>query len=104
MRTNDGRVIPTFVRQALTGGNLTVSGDGTGTRGFCSISDPIDSPQALLDADVQTPVTIGNPDERSILELAEIIIDLTDSDSAITHEPLPPQDPQVRQPDSSSLS
>ena len=53
----------------------------------------------LLDADVQTPVNIGNPDERSILELAEISIELTDSDSAITHEPLPPRDPQVQQPD-----
>jgi dTDP-glucose 4,6-dehydratase len=99
MRTDDGRVIPTFVRQALTGEDLTVSGDGTGTRRCCSISDLIDGLQALLDTDVQTPVNIGNPDERSILELAEIIIDLTDSDSAITHEPLPPQDPQVRQPD-----
>jgi len=99
MRTDDGRVIPTFVRQALTGEDLTVYGDGTQTRSFCYISDLIDGLQALLKADVQTPVNIGNPDERTILDLAEIIIELTDSDSAITHEPLPPQDPQVRQPD-----
>jgi len=99
MRIDDGRVIPTFVRQALTGEDLTVYGDGTQTRSFCYISDLIDGLQHLLQADVQTPVNIGNPDERSILELAELIIDLTESDSAITHEPLPPQDPQVRKPD-----
>lgn len=80
-------------------GLLTVSGDGTRTRRFCSISDLIDGLQHLPEADVQTPVTIGNPDERTILDLAEIIIDSTDSDSTITHEPLPPQDPQVHQPD-----
>lgn len=99
MRIDDGRVIPTFVRQALTDEDLTVYGDGTQTRSFCYISDLIDGLQHLLQADVQTPVNIGNPDERSILELAKLIIDLTDSDSAITHEPLPPQDPQVRKPD-----
>jgi len=99
MRTDDGRVIPTFVRQALTGGNLTVSGDGTGSRRFCPISDPIDGLQQLFGADVQTPINIGNPDERTILELAEIILHLMDSDSTIMHEPLPPQDQQVQQPD-----
>jgi dTDP-glucose 4,6-dehydratase len=99
MRIDDGRVIPTFVQQALTGEDLTVYGDGTQTRSFCYISDLIDGLQHLLRADIQTPVNIGNPDERTILELAELIIDLTDSNSAITHEPLPPQDPQVRKPD-----
>jgi len=63
------------------------------------VSYLIDSLRRLLRADIQTPVTIDNPDERTILNLAEIIIELTDSDSAITHEPLPAQDPQVRQPD-----
>lgn len=98
MRTDDGRVIPTFVRQALTGEDLTVSGDGTGSRRFCSISDPIDRLQDLLRADVQTPINISNPnpDGRTILDLSGLIIKPTDSDSAITHEPLPPQ---VRQPD-----
>ena len=101
MRTNDGRVIPTFVRQALTGEDLTVSGDGTGPRRFCSISDPIDGLQDLLRADVQTPINISNPnpDGRTILDLSGLIIQPTDSDSALTHEPLPPQAQPVRQPD-----
>jgi len=99
MRTDDGRVIPTFVRQVLMGEDLTVSGDGTGIRRCCSNSDLIDGHQHLPEADVQTAVNIGSPDERTSLDLAEIIIELTDSDSAITHEPFPPQDPQVRQPD-----
>jgi len=99
MRTDDGRVIPTFVSQALTGEDLTVYGNGKQTRSFCYISDLVDGIQQLLQANIQTPVNIGNPDERTILELAELIIDIADSDSAITHEPLPPQDPQVRKPD-----
>jgi dTDP-glucose 4,6-dehydratase len=99
MRLDDGRVIPTFVHQALTGKDLTVHGDGEQTRSFCYVSDMIDGLTALMDADVQTPINIGNPDERSIIDLAELIIELTDSDSGITHEPLPPQDPQVRRPD-----
>jgi dTDP-glucose 4,6-dehydratase len=99
MRLDDGRVIPTFVHQALTGEDLTVHGDGEQTRSFCYVSDMIDGLTALMDADVQIPINIGNPDERSIIDLAELIIELTDSDSGITHEPLPPQDPQVRRPD-----
>jgi dTDP-glucose 4,6-dehydratase len=99
MGLEDGRVIPTFVRQALTGEDLTVYGDGTQTRSFCYVSDLIDGFMRLLDSDVQTPVNLGNPDERTILNLAELIIDITDSESGITHEPLPPDDPQVRRPD-----
>lgn len=99
MRLDDGRVIPTFARQALTGEDLTVHGDGEQTRSFCYVSDMINGLVAILTSDVQTPVNIGNPDERTILELAELIIKLTDSDSRVTHEPLPPQDPQVRRPD-----
>jgi dTDP-glucose 4,6-dehydratase len=59
----------------------------------------VDGLVALLESDVETPVNIGNPDERTIQELAEVVIDVTESESGITHEPLPPQDPQVRQPD-----
>ncbi|ELY63474.1 dTDP-glucose 4-6-dehydratase [Natrinema versiforme JCM 10478] len=99
MRIDDGRVIPNFVRQALTGQDLTVYGDGDQTRSFCYVSDMIEGLLALLHSDVQTPVNIGNPDERTINELAALVINSTGSDSDITHEPLPPQDPQVRCPD-----
>lgn len=99
MRPDDGRVIPTFVQQALTGTDLTVYGDGTQTRSFCYISDLVAGLLRLLDSDLQTPVNLGNPDERTINALAALIIELTGSDSEITHEPLPPQDPTVRQPD-----
>lgn len=99
MRLDDGRVIPNFMKQAITGKDLTVFGDGSQTRSFCHVEDLIGGLLALLESDVDTPVNIGNPDERTILELAELIIEVTDSDSGITFEPLPPQDPEVRQPD-----
>jgi len=90
MRLDDGRVIPNFVKQALTGRDLTVYGDGEQTRSFCYVSDMIDGLVALMESDVDTPVNIGNPDERTINELAELVIELTGSDSGITHEELPP--------------
>jgi len=99
MRLDDGRVIPNFVKQALTGRDLTVYGDGSQTRSFCHVDDLIEGVVALLESEVETPVNIGSPDEREILELAELVVEVTASDSGITHEPLPPQDPQVRQPD-----
>lgn len=99
MRIDDGRVIPNFIRQALNGEDLTVYGDGQQTRSFCYVSDLILGLRRLLETDVQTPVNLGNPDERTILDVAELIIERTGSDSEITHEPLPPQDPQVRRPD-----
>jgi dTDP-glucose 4,6-dehydratase len=99
MRLDDGRVIPTFVRQAMNDEDLTVHGDGSQTRSFCYVSDTINGILALLDSDVDSPVNIGNPDERTILDLAQMIIELTESDSGITHEPLPPQDPKLRKPD-----
>jgi len=98
MRLDDGRVIPNFMKQALTGEDLTVYGDGEQTRSFCYVSDMIDGLVALLDSGVQEPVNIGNPDERTINELAEIVREVTETDSGITHEELPPQDPQVRRP------
>lgn len=104
MRADDGRVIPTFVRQALAGEDLTVHGDGSQTRSFCYVSDLIDGFLALMDADVQTPVNLGNPDERTIAELAETILELTDSESDIVFEERPPQDPEVRRPDISKAS
>lgn len=99
MRLDDGRVIPNFVKQALSGDDLTVYGDGEQTRSFCYVSDMIDGLITLLHSDVEEPVNIGNPDERTINELAEVIIELTGSESGIRYEELPPQDPEVRRPD-----
>ncbi|SMP17961.1 UDP-glucuronate decarboxylase [Halobellus salinus] len=99
MRLDDGRVIPNFMKQALTGRDLTVYGDGDQTRSFCYVSDMVDGLVALLESDVEEPVNIGNPDERTINELAEVVLEVTGSDSGITYEALPPQDPQVRRPD-----
>jgi dTDP-glucose 4,6-dehydratase len=99
MRLDDGRVIPNFMTQALTGQDLTVYGDGEQTRSFCYVSDMIDGLVALLESDVDEPVNIGTPDERTINELAEVVIAVTDSESGITYEELPPQDPEVRRPD-----
>jgi len=99
MRLDDGRVIPNFVKQALTGQDLTVYGDGEQTRSFCYVDDMIDGLVALYESGVDEPVNVGNPDERTINELAEVIIDLTESSSGITNEPLPPHDPAVRRPD-----
>jgi dTDP-glucose 4,6-dehydratase len=99
MRTDDGRVIPNFMKQALTGQDLTVYGDGEQTRSFCYVSDMIDGLVSLLESDVDTPMNIGNPDERTINELAEVVLEVIGSDSGIKYEELPPQDPEVRQPD-----
>lgn len=99
MRIDDGRVIPNFMRQALTGEDLTVYGNGEQTRSFCYVSDLIDGLVALLQSEVEEPVNIGNPDERTINELAEVVIQVTGSDSGIIYEELPPQDPEVRRPD-----
>lgn len=99
MRIDDGRVIPNFIKQALTGEDLTVYGDGNQTRSFCYISDLVNGILHLLSNDVRTPVNLGNPDERTILNLAELIIELTGSESGITYERLPPDDPKVRRPD-----
>ena len=99
MRLDDGRVIPTFIRQALGGEDLTVHGEGDQTRSFCYVSDMIEGLLALQRSDVCEPVNLGNPEEISILDLAERIIELVGSESRITHEARPAQDPQVRRPD-----
>jgi len=99
MREDDGRVIPTFIRQALAGEDLTVYGDGSQTRSFCYVTDLVAGLRKLMKTEVQTPVNLGNPDERTILNLANEIVDLTDTQSGISYEPLPPQDPKVRCPD-----
>jgi dTDP-glucose 4,6-dehydratase len=99
MRPHDGRAIPTFLRQALQDKPLTVFGDGSQTRSFCYVDDQIDGYVAMAEADVHEPVNIGNPDEFTLLELAEIVIEVTESRSEIVFEALPTDDPQVRQPD-----
>ncbi|HVZ41539.1 MAG TPA: UDP-glucuronic acid decarboxylase family protein [Candidatus Kapabacteria bacterium] len=99
MRIDDGRAIPTFFSQALGGEPLTVFGAGRQTRSVCYVSDLVDGIFRLLMSDMNEPVNIGNPDELTMLELAEEIQQLTGSASEIVFAPLPKDDPQVRQPD-----
>ena len=99
MRMDDGRAIPTFIVQALTRQPITVYGDGSQTRSFCYISDLIDGLFRLMSSDLHEPVNLGNPQEMTILELAETILRLTGSRSQIQFLPLPEDDPRVRQPD-----
>ena len=99
MRANDGRAIPTFLRQAIDGKPVTVFGDGSQTRSFCFVDDLIRGIMLLVDSSEHLPVNLGNPDEKTLLELAETVIRLTSSSSEIVFEALPVDDPQVRQPD-----
>ena len=99
MRLGDGRAIPNFISQALRGEDLTVYGDGNQTRSFCFVTDLVEGICRLLRSDCDGPVNLGNPQEMSVLDLAKLVIALTDSRSRITFRPLPVDDPQVRQPD-----
>jgi dTDP-glucose 4,6-dehydratase len=99
MRPEDGRVVSNFIVQALTGKPLTVHGDGSQTRSFCYASDEIRGFLALLGSDYVGPVNIGNPDEFTVLELARMVLEVTDSSSEISFEPLPEDDPAQRRPD-----
>jgi len=99
MRPNDGRAIPTFVRQALEGKPLTLFGDGSQTRSFCYVDDLIRGLHMLMSSHEHLPVNIGNPRELSLLELAETILMVTGSGSNIVYEALPVDDPKVRRPD-----
>jgi len=99
MRPHDGRAIPTFLRQALQDKPITVFGEGEQTRSFCFVDDLIRGLILLADSEFHMPVNIGNPDEKTILELAEAVIAATESRSEIVHEALPVDDPQTRQPD-----
>ncbi len=99
MRPKDGRAIPAFVPQALRNENITVFGDGGQTRSFCYVDDLIEGFYRLLMSDHHEPVNIGNPNEMTIKELAEAIIRITGSKSKISYNPLPVDDPKVRQPD-----
>ncbi|MEN3371246.1 MAG: dTDP-glucose 4,6-dehydratase [Verrucomicrobiota bacterium] len=99
MRLRDGRVVPAFIGQALSGTPLTIFGDGSQTRSFCYVSDLIDGIFRLAMSDFHEPVNIGNPREMTIKQFAEEIIRITGTKSQIEHKPLPVDDPKVRQPD-----
>ena len=99
MRPNDGRAIPTFMSQALADRPLTVFGDGSQTRSFCYVDDLVRGLVLLAESGVHDPVNIGNPNEMTLLEMAETVVELTGSGSEIVYEALPVDDPQVRQPD-----
>lgn len=98
MRLNDGRVLPAFIGQALRGEDLTVFGDGSQTRSFCYVDDEVEGIFRLLMSDYHLPVNIGNPDEITIREFAEEIVNLTGTQQKIIYQPLPKDDPKQRQP------
>src|SRR5215468_3684281 len=99
MRLRDGRVVPAFIGQALTGQPLTIFGDGSQTRSFCYCSDLVDGIFKLSVSDFHDPVNLGNPREMTIKQFADEIIRITGAKSAIEYKPLPVDDPKVRQPD-----
>jgi len=99
MRPLDGRVVSNFIIQALEGKPITIYGDGSQTRSFCYVDDEVRGLLALFDSDVVGPVNIGNPNEFTVRELAEIVIEVTGSSSEIVYEPLPVDDPTQRKPD-----
>jgi dTDP-glucose 4,6-dehydratase len=99
MRPRDGRAIPTFIRQALSGEPLTVAGDGSQTRSICYVDDLVEGVVRLLHSNLAGPMNIGNPREFTVLELAELIRDLASASSPIEFVPRPQDDPTVRQPD-----
>ncbi len=101
MLTNDGRVVSNFIVQALKGENITIYGDGSQTRSFCYVDDMVDAFMRFMDTEpeITGPINLGNPNEFTILALAEKVIELTNSSSKIQHLPLPSDDPKQRQPD-----
>jgi dTDP-glucose 4,6-dehydratase len=99
LQLNDGRVISNFMKQALRGEDLTVYGDGSQTRSFCYVSDEVAGILALANSDEHEPTNIGNPGEFTILECAQVVLEVTDSKSKICYEPLPQDDPKQRCPD-----
>jgi len=99
MRLEDGRVVPNFIAQALRHEPLTVYGDGSQTRSFCYVSDMIEGIYRLLSCDEVEPVNIGNPQEMSIIDFANLVNEITDNSAGVVFEPLPEDDPRVRRPD-----
>lgn len=99
MRLEDGRALPTFISQALQDKDVTVFGDGKQTRSFIYVSDQVEGICKLLFSDYHLPINIGNPDEMTLIDMANEIIELTNSKSKIIYEPLPIDDPKKRRPD-----
>jgi dTDP-glucose 4,6-dehydratase len=99
MRLRDGRAVPAFMSQALTGEDVTIFGTGQQTRSFCYVTDLVDGIIRLMESNINDPVNIGNPQEMTIEEIARMIIKLTGSKSRLVYRPLPEDDPKVRQPD-----
>ncbi|HMB44375.1 MAG TPA: GDP-mannose 4,6-dehydratase, partial [Candidatus Methanoperedens sp.] len=99
MRLKDGRVVPNFIGQALNGEDLTVYGDGSQTRSFCYVSDEIEGIYRLMMSDYSDPINVGNPEERTILEFANLVLKLTGTSSKIIFKELPEDDPKQRKPD-----
>jgi nucleoside-diphosphate-sugar epimerase len=99
MQPDDGRVVSNFITQALRGEPLTIYGDGAQTRSFCYVADEVRGFLALLDSDQTGPINIGNPGEFTMLELADLVNEMTNNDAGIIFEPLPSDDPKQRQPD-----
>ncbi len=99
MRSGDGRVVPNFITQAIAGKPLTVYGDGKQTRSFCFVGDLVEGIYRLLVSEVNDPVNVGNPSEMTVLDFASKVAEITGSGSDIVFEPLPVDDPKVRQPD-----
>ena len=99
MDPNDGRVVSNFIVQALQNESITLYGDGSQTRSFCYIDDLVEGLILLLSSDYQNPINLGNPEEFTILSLAETVVSMTGSNSKIIHEPLPEDDPKKRKPD-----
>jgi dTDP-glucose 4,6-dehydratase len=99
LRAHDGRVVSNFIDQALRGDPLTIYGDGSQTRSFCYVEDEVRGFLALLDSDLEGPCNIGNPDEFTVRELADLVIEVTGSSSEVVHEDLPVDDPAKRRPD-----
>jgi dTDP-glucose 4,6-dehydratase len=98
MRPDDGRVVSNFITQALSGQPLTIYGDGTQTRSFCYVDDLVRGFIAMIDSTDAGPINIGNPDERTVTEIAELVLKITESDSKLEYHPLPTDDPTRRKP------
>ena len=99
MSPNDGRIISNFIVQALNNNEITVYGDGSQTRSFCYVDDTIDGLIKLMNSNYNMPVNIGNPQEKTVLDIAKLVIKLTNSKSKIVYKPLPSDDPVKRKPD-----
>jgi dTDP-glucose 4,6-dehydratase len=104
MRANDGRVVSSFIVQALDGKPITIYGDGSQTRSFCYVDDLVNGIVALIDSRVTGPINLGNPSEYTVRQLAELVLEITGSTSSLEFHPLPTDDPTRRKPDISRAS